>query len=69
MIVAQVQLSQMGGVDAKSRGQAGTALLCDETAWQPVNNNAAMLCIVLTIYGITYYYPSGLQLTTILIVD
>ena len=37
MIVAQVQLSQMGGVGAQSWGQRGTAFLCDLTAWQPAD--------------------------------
>ena len=37
MIVAQVQLSQMGGVRSQSWGQRRTAFLCDQTAWQPGN--------------------------------
>ena len=37
MIVAQVQLSQMGGVGVQSWDQRSTAFLCDQTAWQPVD--------------------------------
>ena len=33
MIVAQVQLSQMGGVGVQSRGQRSTSFLCDQTSW------------------------------------
>ena len=39
MIVAQVQLSQMGGVGSQSWGQSSTAFLCDHTAWQPVHTH------------------------------
>ena len=35
MIVAQVQLSQKRGVRFQRCGQRSTALLCDQTAWQP----------------------------------
>ena len=37
MIVAQVQLSQMGGVGVQSWDQRSTAFLCDQTAWQPAD--------------------------------
>ena len=37
MIVAQVQLSQVGGAGAQSCGQRSTAFLCDQTPWQPAN--------------------------------
>ena len=45
MVVAQVQLSQMGGVGGHSFSQRSTAFLCDQTAWQAADtqNNTETL--------------------------
>ena len=49
MIVAQVQLSQMGGVGVQSWGQIRTAFLCDQTAWQTVKTQHILHLRVLII--------------------
>ncbi len=61
MIVAQIQVFQMGGVGAQSWGQRGKAFLCDQTYWHSANpkNNT---CYV--IWGDTEVELSGLLSVT-----